>query len=62
MRTCHIGLSKPADPPKPTVKELVNIWAYICFRDNAFFFAMYKICGVLFQWSLRTRLTTKNSQ
>jgi hypothetical protein len=26
-----IGLSKPAEPPKPTVNELVTIWAYICF-------------------------------
>ena len=45
-----MGLSNPAEPPKPTVRELVAIWAYICFRGMmlAFLATAYKICEVPF--------------
>jgi hypothetical protein len=43
-----MGLSKPADPPSPTVRELVIIWAYICFFGTilAFLATEYKIWEV----------------
>ena len=45
-----MGLSKPAEPPKPTVSELVMIWAYICFLGIilAFLATAYNICEVPF--------------
>ena len=45
-----MGLSKPAEPPKPTVNELVTICAYICFFGIIldFFATAYKICDVPF--------------
>ena len=57
-----IGLSNPADPPRPTVSELVTIWAYICFLGMilAFLATAYKICEVPFSMvPPKTLLTTK---
>jgi hypothetical protein len=53
------GLSKPADPPSPTVRELVIIWAYICFFGTILAFLQPNIkFGKFLMEPPRTLLTT----
>jgi hypothetical protein len=52
-----MGLSKPADPPSPTVRELVIIWAFVL--NYTFLATEYKIWEVpLSMEPPRTLLTT----
>ena len=57
-----IGLSNPAEPPSPTVRELVIICAYICFAGKIppFFATACNILALPFSIELfKNLLTTK---